>query len=106
MSKEGITAVAIGDLITVYPNPTNGEVRVTSNQLQVTGVEIFDVMGRKHENAKARRHEGAKDNSPPLEGWQAKPDGVVINISHLPSGLYFVQITTESGTVTKKIVKQ
>jgi len=28
-----------------------------------------------------------------------------IDISHLPAGTYFVQITTEKGVVTKKVVK-
>ncbi|MCL2435334.1 MAG: T9SS type A sorting domain-containing protein [Lentimicrobiaceae bacterium] len=28
-----------------------------------------------------------------------------INISHINSGIYFVKITTEEGTTTKKIIK-
>jgi hypothetical protein len=28
-----------------------------------------------------------------------------IDISHLPAGIYFVQITTEKGIVTKRVVK-
>jgi hypothetical protein len=41
-----------------------------------------------------------------LEGWQPQADGVVINISHLNSGIYFVKITTDAGEVVKKAVKQ
>jgi len=43
--------------VLVYPNPTTGEVRVTSNQLQVTGVEIFDVFGRL-QKAESRKQNG------------------------------------------------
>jgi hypothetical protein len=31
--------------ILVYPNPTTGELRVTSDELQVTSIEVFDVFG-------------------------------------------------------------
>ncbi|MDR0207349.1 MAG: T9SS type A sorting domain-containing protein [Bacteroidales bacterium] len=31
---------------------------------------------------------------------------MVINISNLPNGIYFVMITTEQGRVTKKVIKQ
>jgi hypothetical protein len=33
--------------ITLHPNPTAGELRVTGNELQVTSVEVFDVNSRK-----------------------------------------------------------
>jgi len=96
--------------ITVYPNPTGGEFVVTSNRLQVTDIEIFDLMGRKvyeqkAEDAKARKCESTKDNSPSLEGWQSQADGVVINISHLPAGMYFLRIQTEADVITRKIIK-
>jgi hypothetical protein len=31
--------------------------------------------------------------------------GVVLNISHLPAGSYFVRIKTENGVVVRKVVK-
>jgi len=83
--------------VNIFPNPTTGELQVTSYGLQVTNIEVFDVYGR---------NVGAKFPSNKLEGWQPKADGVVFNISHLQSGLYFVRITTEEGIITKKIVKQ
>ncbi|MDR2972028.1 MAG: hypothetical protein LBU83_08890, partial [Bacteroidales bacterium] len=32
--------------IQIYPNPTTGELRVTSYELQVTSIEVFDIYGR------------------------------------------------------------
>jgi hypothetical protein len=72
--------------VNIYPNPTTGELKVTSNGLRITSVEIFDVLGRK------QKAESKKENE--------------IDISHLPDGVYFVKITIEQETVIKKIVKQ
>jgi hypothetical protein len=79
------------DRITLTPNPTTGELQVTSYELQVTSVEVFDVYGRKHEGTKGRKGEGA--------------NGFVMDISHLQSGIYFVTITTDQGYVIKKVIK-
>jgi hypothetical protein len=41
-----------------------------------------------------------------LEGWQPQADGVVINISNLPAGIYVVKIFTDQGEVIEKFIKQ
>jgi len=40
-----------------------------------------------------------------MEGLQPQADGVVLNISHLSNGIYFIKIETKTGTVMKKIIK-
>jgi len=55
-------------------------------------VEIFDVMGKKQKSRKAEKQNVERE--------------IVINISNLASGLYFVEITTEKGVITKKMIKQ
>jgi hypothetical protein len=84
------------DNIVLYPNPTTGVLQVQSSKFKVLDVELIDVFGR---NVKV------KSSSNSLEGWMAKPDGVVVNISHLDAGIYLIKITTEKGTITKKIIK-
>jgi len=92
----------------IYPNPAGDELRIMNYELRIKNVEIFDVFGR---------NVGNKFPSNLLEGWtrsgrggkegcHPQADGVVINISHLPAGVYFVEITTEKGVVTKKVIKQ
>ena len=77
--------------IDVYPNPNTGELIVTSYELQVTSIEIFDVNGRKQK----------------AENRRQKAEGeIVIDTSHLPAGIYFVKIITNQGEVVKKIIKQ
>jgi hypothetical protein len=85
------------DVITVYPNPTTGQLTIENGKWKMENVEIFDVYGRNVET---------KFPSNSLEGWQPQADGVVLNISHLPAGVYFVKILTEKGVVMKKVVKQ
>ena len=75
--------------VRVYPNPATGELQVTSYELQVTGVEVFDVFGR---------NVGVK-----LPSFGGVGGG---DISHLPAGIYFLRIQTENGVVVRKVVKQ
>ncbi|MCL2168373.1 MAG: T9SS type A sorting domain-containing protein, partial [Lentimicrobiaceae bacterium] len=76
--------------ITLIPNPTTGELQVTSYGLQVTNVEVFDVYGRKlHSSTCPLVHSST----------------TTIDISDLQSGIYFVKITTEEGIITKKVIK-
>ena len=73
----------------VYPNPTSGEIQVTSYELQVTSIEVYDVMGRKALTSPV--------SFPSLE--------TILNIAHLPPGIYFLRIQTDEGVVVRKVVK-
>jgi len=77
--------------IRVYPNPTTGELRITNYELRITRVEIFDVYGRKQKSRRAEEQKAEED--------------IVIDISYLSSGIYFVKIQTEKGTKIQKIIK-
>ena len=91
----GITVISTGiadftaEKIRVYPNPTTGELRIENGELKINNVEIFDVYGRKISS-----HHLIPSSSHHLD------------ISHLPTGLYFVKIATEQGAVVKKVVKE
>jgi hypothetical protein len=79
------------ELLSVYPNPTTGELRITNYELRIKGVEVFDVSGRM-QKAESRMQNVEEER--------------VLDISHLPTGIYFVKVTTEQGEIVKKIVKQ
>jgi hypothetical protein len=64
-------------------------------EIRIEGIEIYDVYGGKV---------GVRFPFNVLEGWQPKADGVIINISHLHAGIYFIRIETKTGTLTKKII--
>ena len=85
------------DIVKIYPNPTDGELWVECKDainrvstITITNIEIFDVFGRCVYIAHPSLREG-------LGG---------LDISNLPTGMYFVRITTENGAVTKKVVKR
>jgi hypothetical protein len=70
--------------IKIFPNPTTGKLRIESNELRIEEVVIFDIYGRKQ---KAER-------------------GILIDISDLPAGVYFLRIRTEQGEVVPwRVVK-
>ncbi|MCL2289978.1 MAG: T9SS type A sorting domain-containing protein [Bacteroidetes bacterium] len=71
--------------IILFPNPTTGELRVTNYELQIEGIEIFDLFGRKHSAGSIMQNR--------------------IDMSDLQAGIYFVRIQTEKGVITKKIIK-
>jgi len=82
----------------IYPNPTMGVLNLIQERISNykighelhsgTNIEIYDVYGIKQ---KAESRNGEKE--------------IVVNISELSAGIYFVKISTESGIVTKKVIK-
>jgi hypothetical protein len=108
ISVDGVTVNGVGiaetqlSNITVYPNPTSGVVYIeVAGQVRndIRSVEVFDVMGRM-QNGEWRTGNGGKLSLQFGEGWGE------VNISHLPSGIYFLKIETEQGTVMKKVMKE
>jgi len=92
-----ISTTEVGRL-NVYPNPTTGELQVTSYELQVTGIEIFDISGRKILTKFPSVIPNAVRNP---EHYGPQADGVVINISHLPAGVYFLRMGNQRVKVVK-----
>lgn len=74
--------------MTLSPNPSKGKISVGFNggDVKISSVKIFNIAGEHF----------------PQPGLDpASPD-----ISELPSGIYFVQVNSESGTFTKRIIKR
>ena len=70
--------------ISVYPNPTTGQLVIENGELKIENVEIYDVLGRK-QNAESRKGENT----------------VTMDISGLASGIYFLKI----DNVVVKVIK-
>lgn len=80
---------SVNNSISIYPNPTSGKFQITSDELRITNVEIYNVYGE-------------KVYSTSVIGRQSS----VIDISFVPSGIYFLKVKTPDGVVIKKIVKE
>jgi len=74
----------LANSISIYPNPTKGEIRIESGELRVEKVEILDITGR----IVLTSHE------------------TTLNISQLSAGTYFVKLKTDKGELTKKVIKE
>jgi len=78
------------DNISIFPNPTSGDLRIESGELKIESVEIYDIYGRilssNHLITSSSHH--------------------LINISHLSAGVYFMKINTEKGQVFRKVLKE
>ena len=75
--------------LTVYPNPTKNIINI-SNSLNavVDTVVLTDLNGRVVKSQKINATEGQ------------------VNVSELASGIYIMNVTTDQGTATKKIIKE
>jgi hypothetical protein len=87
----GITEAEFDKInIKVYPNPTTGELRIESSDLQIDNVQIFDIVGK----------------LVLLSPVSSQSQETVINIAHLTNGTYFVKLKTDKGELTKKVIKE
>jgi len=76
--------------ISIYPNPTTGELTIKNGKLTIDEVNIFDIYGK---NVLSNHLITSSSNH-------------LINISHLSAGIYFIKIRTEVGEVIKKVLKE
>ena len=74
--------------IKVYPNPTNSELKIESNGSQINIIEIFDATGRKLYTKR-------------ISQKNADSATIIINISRLPAGIYYLKIDEKMFKVSK-----
>ena len=76
----------LSSAITFYPNPTSGYLNISINEgLELDGVTIYNALGQKVSQTKGTAQ---------------------IDVSHIPSGIYYLSISTDQGTVTKTMVRR
>jgi len=91
--KIGATVLATNDNVaasqfSVFPNPVSNVLNVSSEKSAITGITVTDLNGRIVKQANVSN--------------LAKAD---VNVSELSAGVYLVNIKSDKGSVTKKIVK-
>jgi hypothetical protein len=72
--------------ILLYPNPVDNELFIHAETV-IDEIEIYNIAGRKIVNCQYR-------------------NGQSINVTHLPTGIYFVKIIVDNQIVTRKFVKK
>jgi hypothetical protein len=76
--------------IAVYPNPSKGIFHFSFGNLNPTKIEVYDVSGKLIQQ---------KNN------LEVQNNQTNIDVSNASNGIYFVKITTENNTITKRIIK-
>jgi len=73
--------------VTVFPNPSKGMVNVTiTNVPGMADVRVFNTTGQ-------------------LINFEQTATGTLsLNLTQYPAGMYFVEVTTQQGTITKSVV--
>ena len=69
----------------VYPNPANNYITIESNNMEISGIVIYDILGK---NVLVQKQ--LKNNS--------------VNVSALNRGVYFIKISADNNSSTKKII--
>ena len=73
-----------------YPNPSNGIINLTNTEsIQVNAISITDLNGRIVKEVK----------------YTDAPENLQVNIADLASGMYLMNISSNAGVTTKKIVR-
>ena len=77
------------DAVSLYPNPTKDVITIVSPQTIVTSAKVFDIRGRIISEVDF-----------------SNQGSYQIDLSAMEAAIYFIDITTESGTVNKRVIKK
>ncbi|MCC7333438.1 MAG: SBBP repeat-containing protein [Flavobacteriales bacterium] len=80
--------------VSIYPNPTNNQLQVTffNEQNTVTKMMIYNTIGEVIRSVDLGKKSGKIDH--------------IFDVSALSTGIYFIQVQTEQGSINQKFVKQ
>ncbi len=78
----------LSELVSVYPNPTNGVFTVNISDVKATSIAVYNTVGE--------------------EVYQAKCNGnnAVVDLKNNAKGVYFIKVVTNDGILNQRVVKQ
>ena len=89
---DNTSVLTIDDNISIYPNPTNGIIKINLEEFaktsRVSNIIITDITGKI------------------IINYQLSSTNSKIDISNQPAGIYFIKIQTENKIIVKKIIKK
>lgn len=87
ISKAGISEMENALLMKIYPNPVSERFTIDNGKEIMKEMRLYDVVGKE------------------VKRYEINDTNTEVNISDLPSGIYLLQVQTESTRITKRIVK-
>ena len=76
------------NIISIYPNPSNGIFTINNEQLTINNLTITDITGKT------------------IKQFTIFNSQFTINLNNQPDGIYFLNIETENGSFVKKLIIQ
>ncbi len=86
----GVSDVFNQDTVQIYPNPTASELTISIAEASQVDIRVYNLLGRLMVN----------EQDKPITNMHK------IDVSSLETGVYFVRINSENGTVTKRFIKE
>jgi hypothetical protein len=83
----GVDQVAVGQNISIYPNPANDHVTVQADS-DLRSITVFDIQGRN------------------VHAYSSQATAFSFDISKFENGIYFLKIVTDKGMKTEKLIKK
>ncbi len=90
-SLVGIEELNENNSLTLFPNPTEATLAISTTQGAIKSTEIYNVLGEKVMTASTQT--------------SGSPFQTELNVSSLTPGIYFVTVKTEKGNLTQKLIK-
>ena len=78
----------LDQIVTVYPNPTDGKIMVQNNHSLIQDVEVYDAFGKM------------------LFAIKVDDNTAMLNMTDYAAGMYFARISTSEGVITKRFIKK
>ncbi len=75
--------------VSIYPNPAKEKLIIDNGKVKIEKLELYNVLG-----------ERVFHSIPNIN------QSITIDVSALPSGVYFLKLKTEKGDVTKKVIRE
>lgn len=88
LSNDAIEDYTLSNSVSLYPNPTTGQITIHSAAQTIQSVAVYDVYGKLLIRAEATDNE------------------IKLDLANYATGLYIARIQTEKGVVTKRIVRK
>jgi len=83
-----IEEFSLNDEVLFFPNPVS-EILYIKSPYSINEIEVFDITGKKLK-----------------QSYYFEDNNYRVNISDLADGMYFINVKTSRGFVTRKIIKQ